>query len=174
MIMMMLMMKMMMMMMCCQLPYHPGHDDLVTHIISLAFRHFKYREMLVGDLLSVLYILYTYRQSIQVVLPCLYKETCGGMAAATYGVSCGWALCQITSLSAEHRNNHLPLHTGKSNWELCYTAAVGHSHSHTSKTHCHSSCHMQILVIGVVSAVDLAHVILTLSLSAWDLDDHYR
>jgi len=30
---------------CWQLPYHPGHDDLVTHIISLAFRHFKYREM---------------------------------------------------------------------------------------------------------------------------------
>jgi len=30
-----------------QLPYHPGHDDLVTHIISLAFRHFKYREMYV-------------------------------------------------------------------------------------------------------------------------------
>jgi len=30
---------------CFQLPYHPGHDDLVTHIISLAFRHFKYREM---------------------------------------------------------------------------------------------------------------------------------
>lgn len=27
-----------------QLPYHPGHDDLVAHIISLAFRHFKYRE----------------------------------------------------------------------------------------------------------------------------------
>ena len=59
------------------------------------------------------------------------------MAANTYGLSCGWALCQITSLSAEHRNNHLPLHTGKSNWELCYTAAVGHSHSHTGKTHCH-------------------------------------
>jgi len=30
---------------CRQLSYHPGHDDLVTHIISLAFRHFKYREM---------------------------------------------------------------------------------------------------------------------------------
>jgi hypothetical protein len=27
-----------------QLPYHPGHDDLVNHVISLAFRHFKYRE----------------------------------------------------------------------------------------------------------------------------------
>jgi len=31
-----------------QLPYHPGHDDLVTHVISLAFRHFKYREMYVA------------------------------------------------------------------------------------------------------------------------------
>ncbi|ESO09038.1 hypothetical protein HELRODRAFT_109994 [Helobdella robusta] len=27
-----------------QLPYHPGHDELINHIISLAFRHFKYRE----------------------------------------------------------------------------------------------------------------------------------
>lgn len=27
-----------------QLPYHPGHDEQINHIISLAFRHFKYRE----------------------------------------------------------------------------------------------------------------------------------
>ena len=33
---------------CCmpvfQLSYHPGHDDLVQHIIDQAFRHFKYRD----------------------------------------------------------------------------------------------------------------------------------
>ncbi|XP_073975779.1 microtubule binding protein furry isoform X3 [Rhodnius prolixus] len=27
-----------------QLPFHPGHEDLVTHIENLSFRHFKYRE----------------------------------------------------------------------------------------------------------------------------------
>ena len=27
-----------------QLPYHPGHDDLVHYIINLAFKHFKYKE----------------------------------------------------------------------------------------------------------------------------------
>ena len=27
-----------------QLSYHPGHDDLVQHIIDQAFRHFKYRD----------------------------------------------------------------------------------------------------------------------------------
>ncbi|KAF4524722.1 hypothetical protein B566_EDAN013957, partial [Ephemera danica] len=27
-----------------QLPFHPGQDDLVTYIETLAFRHFKYRE----------------------------------------------------------------------------------------------------------------------------------
>ena len=27
-----------------QLPYHPGHDDLVSRIIAHAFKHFKYKE----------------------------------------------------------------------------------------------------------------------------------
>lgn len=27
-----------------QLPFHPGHEDLVTYIENLAFRHFKYRD----------------------------------------------------------------------------------------------------------------------------------
>ena len=27
-----------------QLSFHPGQDDLVTYIESLAFKHFKYRE----------------------------------------------------------------------------------------------------------------------------------
>lgn len=27
-----------------QLPYHPGHDELMNHIISMAFRHFRYSE----------------------------------------------------------------------------------------------------------------------------------
>lgn len=27
-----------------QLPFHPGHEDLVTYIENLAFRHFKYKE----------------------------------------------------------------------------------------------------------------------------------
>ena len=27
-----------------QLPYHPGHDDLVNHIAMQAFKHFKYTE----------------------------------------------------------------------------------------------------------------------------------
>lgn len=27
-----------------QLPFHPGHEDLVAYIENLAFRHFKYRE----------------------------------------------------------------------------------------------------------------------------------
>jgi len=27
-----------------QLPFHPGHEDLVTYIENLCFKHFKYRE----------------------------------------------------------------------------------------------------------------------------------
>ncbi|XP_046735470.1 protein furry [Diprion similis] len=27
-----------------QLPFHPGHEDLVSHIENIAFKHFKYRE----------------------------------------------------------------------------------------------------------------------------------
>lgn len=27
-----------------QLPFHPGHEDLVTYIENIAFKHFKYRE----------------------------------------------------------------------------------------------------------------------------------
>lgn len=27
-----------------QLPFHPGHEDLVSHIENLCFKHFKYRE----------------------------------------------------------------------------------------------------------------------------------
>ena len=27
-----------------QLPFHPGHEDLVTYIDNIAFKHFKYRE----------------------------------------------------------------------------------------------------------------------------------
>jgi hypothetical protein len=27
-----------------QLPFHPGHEDLVQYIENLAFKHFKYRE----------------------------------------------------------------------------------------------------------------------------------
>lgn len=27
-----------------QLPFHPGHEDLVIYIENLAFRHFKYRD----------------------------------------------------------------------------------------------------------------------------------
>jgi hypothetical protein len=27
-----------------QLNYHPGHDDLVQHVIAQAFKHFKYRD----------------------------------------------------------------------------------------------------------------------------------
>lgn len=27
-----------------QLQFHPGHEDLVTHIENLCFKHFKYRE----------------------------------------------------------------------------------------------------------------------------------
>lgn len=27
-----------------QLPFHPGHEDLVIHIENLCFKHFKYRE----------------------------------------------------------------------------------------------------------------------------------
>lgn len=27
-----------------QLPFHPGHEDLVIYIENLCFKHFKYRE----------------------------------------------------------------------------------------------------------------------------------
>lgn len=27
-----------------QLPFHPGHEDLVSYIENLCFKHFKYRE----------------------------------------------------------------------------------------------------------------------------------
>jgi len=27
-----------------QLPFHPGHEDMVTFIENLCFKHFKYRE----------------------------------------------------------------------------------------------------------------------------------
>lgn len=27
-----------------QLPFHPGHEDLISYIENLAFKHFKYRE----------------------------------------------------------------------------------------------------------------------------------
>lgn len=27
-----------------QLPFHPGHEDLVTYIENISFKHFKYRE----------------------------------------------------------------------------------------------------------------------------------
>lgn len=30
-----------------QLPFHPGHEDLITYIEQIAFKHFKYREGLV-------------------------------------------------------------------------------------------------------------------------------
>lgn len=27
-----------------QLPFHPGHEDLITYIEQISFKHFKYRE----------------------------------------------------------------------------------------------------------------------------------
>lgn len=33
-----------------QLPFHPGHEDLVSHIENIAFKHFKYREGWVNEL----------------------------------------------------------------------------------------------------------------------------
>ncbi|KAI5701919.1 hypothetical protein M8J75_014651 [Diaphorina citri] len=32
-----------------QLPFHPGHDNLVTYIETVAFKHFKYREGIQND-----------------------------------------------------------------------------------------------------------------------------
>lgn len=42
-----------------QLPFHPGHEDLVTHIENLCFKHFKYREGYVHILLYLFYIIIT-------------------------------------------------------------------------------------------------------------------
>lgn len=30
-----------------QLPFHPGHEDLINYIENVSFKHFKYREGLV-------------------------------------------------------------------------------------------------------------------------------
>lgn len=27
-----------------QLPFHPGHEDLISYIENVSFKHFKYRE----------------------------------------------------------------------------------------------------------------------------------
>jgi len=34
-----------------QLPFHPGHEDLVTYIENLCFKHFKYREGYVSSII---------------------------------------------------------------------------------------------------------------------------
>ena len=39
-----------------QLSYHPGHDELICHVINQAFRHFKYRE---GYVFRVSFLLVT-------------------------------------------------------------------------------------------------------------------
>jgi len=36
-----------------QLPFHPGHEDLVTYIENLCFKHFKYREGYVKYILNI-------------------------------------------------------------------------------------------------------------------------
>lgn len=39
-----------------QLPFHPGHEDLVTYIENLCFKHFKYREGYVQLLNIILHL----------------------------------------------------------------------------------------------------------------------
>lgn len=36
-----------------QLPFHPGHEDLVTYIENLCFKHFKYREGYVNYIFNI-------------------------------------------------------------------------------------------------------------------------
>ncbi|XP_015783421.1 protein furry [Tetranychus urticae] len=57
-----------------QLPLHPGHEDLISHIENLAFKHFKYREGAKND---------PNYQNINIVAD-LYAEVIGVLAQARF------------------------------------------------------------------------------------------
>ncbi|XP_068083711.1 protein furry [Anabrus simplex] len=57
-----------------QLPFHPGQDDLVSHIENLAFKHFKYREGVQGGPNSA---------NIHIIAD-LYAEVIGALAQSRF------------------------------------------------------------------------------------------
>lgn len=76
-----------------QLPLHPGHDDIIVHVVQIAFQHFRYNDPNQLGLLT----------TNAMIIADLFAEVIGTLAQSRFSLVRKKFMCDLMELRAKEQ-----------------------------------------------------------------------